>query len=91
MRELKSILERLRHKKNVDSGSTFKTFVDSLPRVKNDANVIHYFYLSTKMALKFELNKAKIQNLKSLRLNFVIRYNISIIYKHLTQYLVQKT
>lgn len=24
---------------HVDSGSTFKTFVDSLPRVKNNANI----------------------------------------------------
>jgi hypothetical protein len=24
-----------RHKKNVDSGSTFKTFVDFIPKVKN--------------------------------------------------------
>ena len=39
--EVKFFLENNRHKKNVDSGSTFKTFVDSLPRVKNTADVIN--------------------------------------------------
>jgi len=48
--ELHIIVVKIRHKKNVDSGSTFKTFVNSLPKVKNNANVQNVFkyeYFST--------------------------------------------
>lgn len=43
LKEVKNILEKNRHKKNVDSGSTFKTFVGSKPMVKNGTNIMVIF------------------------------------------------
>jgi hypothetical protein len=42
LKEMKLTLELILNKKNVDSGSTFKTFVDSLHKVKNNANIQLY-------------------------------------------------
>ena len=54
LKKASSFLEKYKHKKNVDSGSTFKTFVNSLPQVKNNTNiqnVFKYEYLETKYGL----------------------------------------
>lgn len=48
LQKLKSFLKK-RNKKNVDSGSTFKTFVDSLPKVKNSANIYNVLYFTSQL------------------------------------------
>jgi len=47
LKKAKGSLGKNRHKKNVDSGSTFKTFEDSQPTVKNSTKVINIFKIQT--------------------------------------------